>query len=186
MAAQYGPHRWSAGYHDNGNNDAFRGASFTVADLAGAKFVDCDMSQVKIVDSWLVDVNVSGYVSNFVVNGVDVTAFVDAELDRRHPERVQLREMRMADDYRAMWDTIERLWSDTVARAERLPEPALHERVDQEWSFVETLRHLVKKLASDVETLKKGLQAANDVIETLRTEVASLKIAQIARGHGTD
>jgi hypothetical protein len=143
MAAQYGPHRWSAGYHDNGNNGAFRGASFTVADLAGAKFVDCDLSEVKIVDSWLVDVNVSGYVSNLVVNGVDVTAFVDAELDRRHPERVQVREMRTADDYRAMWDTIERLWSDTVARTERLPEPALHERVDDEWSFVETLRHLV-------------------------------------------
>jgi DinB superfamily/Pentapeptide repeats (8 copies) len=143
MVAQYGPHRWSAGYHDDGNNDAFRGASFTVADLSGAKFVDCDMSQVKIVDSWLVDVNVSGYLSNFVVNGVDVTAFVDAELDRRHPERVQLRQMQTADDYRSMWDTIERLWSDTVARAERLPEPSLHERVDDEWSFVETLRHLV-------------------------------------------
>lgn len=86
MAAQYGPHRWSASYHDDGNNDAFRGAS----------------------------------------------AFVDAELDRRHPERVRLREMHTADDYRAMWDTIERLWSDTVARAERLPEPALHEQVDTE------------------------------------------------------
>jgi hypothetical protein len=143
MAAQYGPHRWSAGYHNDGNNDAFRGASFTVADLAGAKFVDCDMSQVKIVDSWLVDVNVSGYVSNFVVNDVDVTAFVEAELDRRHPERVRLRDMRTAEDYRAMWDMIEQLWSDTVARAELLPEPALHERVDDEWSFVETLRHLV-------------------------------------------
>jgi len=143
MAAQYGPHRWSAGYHDDGNNAAYRGARFTVADLAGAKFVDCDMSQVKIVDSWLVDVTVSGYLSNFVVNDVDVTAFVNAELDRRHPERTQLREMRTADDYRAMWDTIEGLWSDTVARAEGLPEPALHQRVDDEWSFVETLRHLV-------------------------------------------
>ena len=143
MTAQYGPHRWSAGYHDDGNNGAFRGASFTVADLAGAKFLDCDMSQVKIVDSWLVDVDVSGYVSNFVVNGVDVTAFVDAELDRRHPERVQLQGMRRADDFRAMWDTIERLWSETTARAERLPEAVRHERVDDEWSLVETLRHLV-------------------------------------------
>ncbi len=51
--------------------------------------------------------------------------------------------MRTADDYRAMRDTIERLWPDTVARAGRLPEPALHLRVDDEWSFVETLRHLV-------------------------------------------
>jgi hypothetical protein len=143
MAAQYGPHRWSAGYHDDGNNDAFRGATFMVADLAGARFVDCDMTGVKIVDAALIDVDVSGYVDRLVVNGVDVTEFVDAELDRRHPERVQLRKMETADDYRAMWDTIERLWSDTVARAERLPEAVLHERVDGEWSFVETLRHLV-------------------------------------------
>jgi hypothetical protein len=42
-----------------------------------------------------------------------------------------------------MWDTIERLWAGTVARAGRLPEPALHQRVDGEWSFIETLRHLV-------------------------------------------
>ncbi len=143
MAAQYGPHRWSAGYHDDGNNDAYRGKRFTVADLSGARFVDCDLTQVKIVDSWLVDVDVSGYVNSFVVNGVDVTEFVEAELDRRHPERVQLRRVRTADDFRAMWNTVERLWSDTVARAERLPEPARHERVDEEWSFVETLRHLI-------------------------------------------
>ncbi len=143
MPAQYGPHRWSAGYHDNGANDAFRGSRFTVADLAGATFLDCDMSNVKIADSWLVDVSVSGYLSNFVVNGIDVTAFVEAELDRRHPERVQLREIGNADDFRAMWATIERLWSGTDARAERLAETALDERVDDEWSFTETLRHLV-------------------------------------------
>jgi hypothetical protein len=99
--------------------------------------------KLKIVDSLLVDVNVSGFVGNFVVNDVDVTAFVEAELVRRHPERVQLRELQIVDDYRAMWDTIERLWSEAVARARRLPESAPHERVDDEWSFVETLRHLV-------------------------------------------
>jgi hypothetical protein len=130
----------AAAYDDT---DAFRGASFMGADLTGAKFRDCDLRQVKVVDSWLVDVSVSGLVGNFVVNDVDVTAFVEAELDRRHPERVQLRQVQTADDYRAMWTTIERLWSETVARAERLPEPARHERVDDEWSFVETLRHLV-------------------------------------------
>jgi hypothetical protein len=121
----------------------FRGASFIEADFTGAKFRDCDLRHVKIVDSWLTDVNVSGLIGNFIVNDVDVTAFVEGELDRRHPERVQLRAMRTADDYRAMWDTIERLWRDTVARAERLPEPARDERVDDEWSFVETLRHLI-------------------------------------------
>jgi hypothetical protein len=121
----------------------FREASFTGADFTGATFRDCDLRQVKITDSWLIDVSVSGLVGNLVVNDVDVTAFVEGELDRRHPERVQLRAMRTADDYRAMWDAIEHLWSDTVARARRLPEPALGLRVDGEWSFIETLRHLV-------------------------------------------
>jgi hypothetical protein len=123
--------------------DAFRGASFTGADLTGAKFRGCDLRRVKIVDSELVDVSVSGVVRTFLVNDVDVTTFVEAELDQRQPERVQLRRMRAADDYRAMWATIEHIWSEAVARAERLPEPARHERVDDEWSFVETLRHLI-------------------------------------------
>lgn len=128
---------------DSDGTHEFRGACFAGTDFTGANFRDCDLRQVKITDSWLVDVSLSGLVSNLVVNDVDVTAFVEGELDRRHPERVQLREMRTADDYRAMWDTIERLWAATVARAGRLPEPALHQRVDGEWSFVETLRHLV-------------------------------------------
>jgi hypothetical protein len=126
---------------------AFRGASFTGTDFTGATFRDCDLRQAKITDSWLVDVRMSGLVENFIVNDVDVTAFVEGELDKRHPERVQLRHMRTADDYRAMWDTVERLWAGTVDRAGRLPEPVLHQRVDGEWSFVETLRHLV--LATD-------------------------------------
>jgi DinB superfamily len=143
MPAQYGPHRFGEGSYDEGGTDAYRGQRFDVADLTGARFTDCDMSRVKIVDSWLVGVDISGYVSGLVVNGVDVTGYVDAELDRRFPERVQLREMRTADDFRAMWDTIERLWSATVARALELPEAALHQRVDEEWSFAETLRHLI-------------------------------------------
>jgi len=132
---------------DYGGAGSFRGASFTGADFAGASFRDCDLRRVKITDSWLTDVRVSGLVGSFIVNDVDVTAFVEAELDRRHPERVQLRQMRTAGDHRAMWDTIERLWAGTVGRAGRLPGPALAQRVDDEWSFAETLRHLV--LATD-------------------------------------
>ncbi len=127
-------------HHDT---DAFRGARFTGADLTGATFRACDLRSVKVVDSWLVDVNLSGMVGNLRVNDVDVTAFVEAELDRRHPERVQLRAVRTSDDHRAMWNTIERMWAATVDRARRLPESARHERVDDEWSFVETTRHLV-------------------------------------------
>ena len=130
----------AAEFHDT---DEFRGARFTDVDLTGARLRACDLRQVKIVDSWLGEVNLSGLIDNVVVNDVDVTAYVEAELDRRHPERVQVRGMRTAADYRAMWDTIEQFWAATVARAERLPESARHERVDEEYSFAETLRHLV-------------------------------------------
>ena len=125
------------------HTDAFRESRFTEADFAGAQFRDCDLSRVKITDSWLVGTSVSGMVDNLLVNDVDVTAFVSAELDNRHPERVQLREVRSAEDYRAMWRTIERMWASGAARVERLPDTARHERVDGEWSFVETTRHLI-------------------------------------------
>ena len=125
------------------DTDEFRGAWFIGCDLTGATFRSCDLRQLRIVDSLLVDVDISGDVGNFVVNGVDVTAVVAAELERRQPERAQLRAMKTADDYRATWEMVERLWSETVARAGRLPEPARYESVDDEWSLVETLRHLV-------------------------------------------
>ena len=123
--------------------DAFREARFTGVDLSGTTFRDCDLRHVKVADSWLVDVTLSGLVENMRVNDVDVAPLIEAELDRRNPERIQLRAMKTADDYRAMWARLEDLWAQTVARARRLPEPMLYERVDDEWSFVETLRHLL-------------------------------------------
>ncbi len=38
---------------------------------------------------------------------------------------------------------IEDVWATTVARARTLPEALLYARVDDDWSFVETLRHLI-------------------------------------------
>ncbi|GAB3821160.1 DinB family protein [Kribbella italica] len=143
MTAQFGPHRWSAGHDRTPDTDRFHGARFHVADLRGTRFVDCDLTGAKVVDAALVDVSMSGYVENLVVNGVDVTAYVESELDRRHPERVQLRSVAGLDDFRALWTTIESLWAATTRRASQLPEALLSQRVDEEWSFTETLRHLV-------------------------------------------
>lgn len=133
------------------DSDAFRGASFRHADFTGATFHDCDLTGVRILASEIAEVRVSGThgsIGQLIVDDVDVTAYVAAELDRRHPERVQLRALRTAEDYRAMWETIEGLWSETLARADALPEAAQNVRVDGDWSFVETLRHLV--FADDV------------------------------------
>lgn len=41
------------------------------------------------------------------------------------------------------WKVITNAWTATTDRALTLPESLLHERVDGEWSFVQTLRHLV-------------------------------------------
>ena len=141
MPAQFGPHRFYAG--EGGGSEQFRGARFDVADLRGARFTDCDLTGVTIRDGWLVNVSISGYLSNVTVNGVDVSDIVSAELDRRHPERVQFREGQTADDVRAIWDTIEQLWAQAIERAGRLPAAALTQQVNEEWSFTQTLRHLV-------------------------------------------
>ena len=129
----------------------FRGARFRGTDFRGATFRECDMRQVRIVGSEIADLYISGFagqIQNLVVNDVDVTAFVESELDRRQPERLQLRAVRTAEDHRAMWATIERLWSNTLTRAQRLPESARDAKTDDEWSLVETLRHLI--FATDV------------------------------------
>ena len=76
-------------------------------------------------------------------------------MDRRFPERIQVRTVRTADDYRGAWRTLERLWARTISRAERLPEPLRHESVDDEWSLVQTLRHLI--FATDAWALRAVL-----------------------------
>ena len=48
-----------------------------------------------------------------------------------------------SDGFREAWDILEQRWQQTVARARRMAPEQLHERVDGEWSFIETLRHLL-------------------------------------------
>ena len=48
-----------------------------------------------------------------------------------------------ADGCRDAWAASENLWQQTIEKASRLPTPLLHERVEDEWSFIETLRHLL-------------------------------------------
>ncbi len=124
-------------------SDRFRRARIHLSDLAGLEIRDCEVTGLKIVDCYGSDVYLGGYFERLVVNDVDVTAYVEAELDRRHPARVLARNAASPEDYRAAWDAIETVWSATLDRARLLAEAELHERVDGEWSFVETQRHLL-------------------------------------------
>jgi DinB superfamily/Pentapeptide repeats (8 copies) len=118
------------------------GAAFEQVQLAGARFREVDLSGVRIRGAYLRDVDISGEVESLLVNGIDVAPLIESELDRRHPERTKLRPTDAAG-FRQAWDVIEELWAGTVARARELDPALLHERVDGEWSFIETLRHLV-------------------------------------------
>ena len=121
------------------------GSRFARVDLTGATFRASDLTGVRMSGAELVDVDLHGEVQGLRVNGVDVTAYVEAELDARHPERAAMRPTD-ADGFRHAWDLVERLWVETVDRARALEarDPALlHASVGGEWSFVETLRHLV-------------------------------------------
>jgi hypothetical protein len=117
------------------------GAVFWGADLTGARFRDVNLTGVSISHAWLVNVDIDALVDNVVINGVDVTAYVN-ERDRWYPLRAMLRPAD-PEGMRAAWAALEGEWATTLARALELPEHALYESVDGEWSFVETLRHLV-------------------------------------------
>jgi DinB superfamily len=124
-------------------SDQFRGARIHLCDLAGLEIRDCEVSGLKVVDCYGGVVYLGGDFERVVVNDVEVTAFVEAELDRQHPARRLARDAESPDDYRTTWDAVEALWEATLERARALPEEKLHERVDGEWSLVETQRHLL-------------------------------------------
>lgn len=119
----------------------FRGERLDDVDFSGARLHSPNLAGTRITDGFLNGADISGYIDGLRVNGVEVAPLVEAELDRRFPERVKLRaaDPQGLDD---AWTMIEEVWETTVARARALPEPLLNERADDDWSFVETLRHL--------------------------------------------
>ena len=117
------------------------GAELRAVDLSGARFAGVDLSGTVMRGVELANVSIYGELLNVTVNGVDIAPLVNAELNRRYPDRAKMRPADPAG-FREAWDLLERLWGQTVERARRLPPELLHESVDGEWSFIETLRHL--------------------------------------------
>jgi hypothetical protein len=119
---------------------------FAERDLRGARFVECDLSDVTIrgveVAGMDIDAPWLSEGSGLRVNGVDVTPFVEQELDRRLPGRSR-RRAGSAAGLRAAWVVADQAWDAAIKRAGELPSGSVEVRVDDEWSFVETLRHLV-------------------------------------------
>jgi len=119
----------------------FRGATFTAVGFTGVQIRGSLFKESRMRGVELIDVEISGELQNVVVNGVDIAPLVEAELNRREPERAKMHPDD-ADGFRTAWAILERRWADTVARARTFPEADLHRTVDDEWSFIQTLRHL--------------------------------------------
>lgn len=109
-----------------------RGARFRGADLTGARLRNVTLADVKIVDA---------EVDGLTINGVEVGPLIEQEIERRWPERSALRPDDPSEMLR-LWGRLEDRWAVTVERARKLPEACLRESVDDEWSFLQTLRHL--------------------------------------------
>ncbi len=118
------------------------GARLQAVDLADSQFRGVDLSRVVMRGVELVDADIHGEIINVTVNGVDIGPLVEVELNRRYPDRAKMRPA-SAVGFAEAWDILDRLWGQTVERARSLPPELLHESVDGEWSFIETLRHLV-------------------------------------------
>jgi hypothetical protein len=118
-----------------------RGSRFEDVDLRGSRLRGVYLKDVTMTGCILDDVEIQAEIRKLVINGVDVVPLVEAELDRRDPDRAAMRPTD-PEGFRRGWDTVERLWAGTVERARGFPPEQLHESVDGEWSFIETLRHL--------------------------------------------
>lgn len=135
-----------------GRSDDLRGAEFVDADLHGARFIRANLSGVVMREAdvqgadidapWLFDGE-----SVLLVNGVDVIPFVEGELNRRFPGRAH-RRAEDPDGLRVAWAALERTWAATLERVAAMPAGTVDVSVGGEWSFAQTLRHLV--LATDV------------------------------------
>ena len=128
-------------------SDDLRGAEFVDVDLRGARFVRSDLSGVVMREADVHGADIDApWLSNgesfLLVNGVDVIPLVEAELNRRFPGRAD-RHAATPDGLRAAWAALEGTWAGTLARVDRMPAGTVDVSVGGEWSFAQTLRHLV-------------------------------------------
>ena len=113
-----------------------RGAHVEHTDLRAISF-----HHVRLIGLELLDVEITGEIENVTINGVDIGPLVEAELNRRMPDRAKMHPTTV-EGFQEAWAILERLWAGTEDRARTLPPDLLHEGVRGEWSFIETLRHL--------------------------------------------
>src|SRR5260221_12855263 len=116
-------------------------ASFKDQDLTDAEFRECDLTRARLIGVVMQDAVIDGLVTNLVVNGVEVTPYVEAALDRRHPVRLLLRSADPADLRQAV-QQLRAGCAMTIERLRAMPSGLVHQPVGGGGSSVGTQRHL--------------------------------------------
>lgn len=129
------------------NDTHLRGAEIVRADLQDAWLREVDLRGAHIRGANLSGAEIDGEIAGLTIYGIEVAPLVIAELDRRHPERAALRAGN-ADSFGSGWASLEAMWGPTIERVAALSAGTADVSVDGEWSFAQTLRHLV--FATDV------------------------------------
>lgn len=145
------------------------GSHFENVDLTKSRFQNVYLTGSILRGLWLEDVDIDGEIRNVTINGVDIGPLIEAELDKRHPERTKLHPTD-ADGFREAWAVVEQAWPSTIERARRLSPELLHERVEGEWSFIETLRHLIFATDAWVSRALLGDPSPYSALGLLHTE----------------
>lgn len=151
-----------------------RGARFHRADLSGATFRTSNLSGVRMRGVDLRNADIDGEIDGVRIHGLDVAALVEAELDRRHPERVALHATTPAA-LRAGWAGLEQMWAATLAQVPTWPPGTVEASVGGEWSLTQTLRHLLLATDAWLGTAIRGEQRPFHPLGVLFSEAAGME-----------
>lgn len=122
-------------------NRDFTDSTFWGVRFRRARFRDADFSGSDLFHVLLRDVSVDGEIEKLVINGVDVTDFVNQH-DRWWPLRNNLSPESVAVLVES-WTTLRQEWTALLDRVRDSDPSAVSTSVGGEWSLNETLRHLI-------------------------------------------
>lgn len=116
---------------------------FVDRNLRGARFTSSDLRDVVMRGVYITGMDIDGELEGPLwVNGVDVSGFVESELNSRFPGR-ELRRAPTPEGLREAHRAARVAWQAALERVAAMPEGTADASVAGEWSFAETLRHLV-------------------------------------------
>lgn len=124
--------------------------------FSGQTIRNIDLSNAKIVGANLQNTRLSGMIDGLIINDIEVAPLIQDEINRQFPERTKLRPMDL-DGCKEAVDVLDSLLEATYERAVRdFTEEQRHESVDDEWSCVQSIRHMIMVLDGWLSRTIKG------------------------------